>query len=100
MNISQLLHDLSTKNVELWIENNGLGYRDSEGILTETENAALQKHEFEIIEELRKGEYITQTYPLSYGQRALWFIHQLMPESPAYHIVLRFVSGHPLMLRH
>jgi natural product biosynthesis luciferase-like monooxygenase protein/FkbM family methyltransferase len=25
-------------------------------------------------------------HPLSYGQRALWFIHQLAPESPAYSI--------------
>lgn len=28
----------------------------------------------------------TATYPLSYGQQALWFLHQLAPTSSAYHI--------------
>ena len=34
-------------------------------------------------------------YPLSYGQRALWFIHQTAPESAAYNIarVIRIATG-------
>jgi len=27
-----------------------------------------------------------ETYPLSHGQKALWFLHQLKPDSSAYHI--------------
>ncbi|HZD09444.1 MAG TPA: condensation domain-containing protein, partial [Candidatus Limnocylindrales bacterium] len=36
-----------------------------------------------------------RTYPLSYGQRALWFVHQTAPESAAYNIarVIRIVAG-------
>ena len=35
------------------------------------------------------------TYPLSYGQRALWFVHQTAPESAAYNIarVIRIVAS-------
>src|SRR3954466_14599550 len=35
------------------------------------------------------------TYPLSYGQRALWFVHQTAPESAAYNIarVIRIAAG-------
>lgn len=33
-----------------------------------------------------KANQATTTFPLTYGQRALWFIHQLAPESSAYHI--------------
>ena len=34
-------------------------------------------------------------YPLSYGQRALWFVHQTAPESAAYNIarVIRIATG-------
>jgi hypothetical protein len=27
-------------------------------------------------------------FPLSYGQRALWFVHKLLPDSPAYHVAI------------
>ncbi|MCX7920863.1 MAG: amino acid adenylation domain-containing protein [Clostridia bacterium] len=33
-------------------------------------------------EELR----VVEEYPLSYGQKAIWFINQLLPDSPAYNI--------------
>ncbi|MBC9783075.1 amino acid adenylation domain-containing protein [Heliobacterium chlorum] len=33
-----------------------------------------------------KGLEVEDEYPLSYGQKAIWFINQLMPDSPAYNI--------------
>ncbi|HZB46511.1 MAG TPA: condensation domain-containing protein, partial [Pyrinomonadaceae bacterium] len=33
-----------------------------------------------------RGERDASEYPLSYGQRALWFLHQLAPESAAYNV--------------
>jgi hypothetical protein len=31
---------------------------------------------------------ITETFPLSYGQKSLWFMHQTLQNSPAYNIAL------------
>ncbi|HEY7818196.1 MAG TPA: condensation domain-containing protein, partial [Vicinamibacteria bacterium] len=33
------------------------------------------------------GERVPRDLPLSHGQRALWFVHQLSGESPAYHVI-------------
>nr|HNH81462.1 hypothetical protein [Acidobacteriota bacterium] len=29
----------------------------------------------------------TEISPLAHGQRALWFLHQLAPDSSAYHVI-------------
>ena len=85
---SRVIDVLASKQVELWVEENRLGYRETRDALSEAERAALQEHESEIVEQLRKGDFIAHTYPLSQGQRGLWFLHQLMPESAAYHLAL------------
>jgi acyl transferase domain-containing protein/acyl carrier protein len=33
-------------------------------------------------------ETVQSAFPLSYGQQALWFLHKLSPDSPAYHIAI------------
>src|SRR6185369_9895096 len=38
----------------------------------------------------------SQEAPLSHGQRALWFLHQLAPESAAYNITAAAVVHSPL----
>jgi len=37
---------------------------------------------------LQKKKQTIYSYPLSYGQQALWFIYQTAPESPAYNMAL------------
>jgi len=44
---------------------------------------------------VRIGEEIS-SYPLSYGQQTLWFLHQLAPESPAYNIAVPLLTSGPL----
>ncbi|HNC43063.1 MAG TPA: condensation domain-containing protein, partial [Acidobacteriota bacterium] len=44
----------------------------------------------------------TEISPLAHGQRALWFLHQLAPDSSAYHVIsaLRIISPvNPAALR-
>jgi amino acid adenylation domain-containing protein len=36
----------------------------------------------------RAGQPSTSVFPLSYGQRALWFLYQIAPQSPAYNFAL------------
>ncbi|NKM64345.1 AMP-binding protein [Rhizobium leguminosarum bv. viciae 248] len=37
-------------------------------------------------ERLAAGQKLPKTYPASYSQRRLWFMHKLAPESPAYNV--------------
>jgi iturin family lipopeptide synthetase A len=41
-------------------------------------------------ESVLKVQSVEQRFPLSYGQKALWFVYQLAPESPAYNVALIF----------
>ena len=86
--VARLLDVVSSKSIELWLEGDRLAHRDPQGLLSETESLALRQREAEIVAELRQGNFITQTFPLSYGQRSLWFMHQAMRKSPAYNIAL------------
>ncbi len=50
-----------------------------------------------LAELLRKQARATvTTHPTTYGQRALWYIHQMAPDTTAYNIGAAFHVGHPV----
>ncbi|GAB6041224.1 MupA/Atu3671 family FMN-dependent luciferase-like monooxygenase [Endothiovibrio diazotrophicus] len=88
----RLLRDLEAKAVQLWVEGEKLRCRAPEGVLAPALFAEIQRHKDALLEILQRREH---SYPLSLGQRALWFIHQLAPENPAYNVMyaLRLIDG-------
>ncbi|MDZ7969524.1 MAG: amino acid adenylation domain-containing protein [Nostoc sp. DedSLP03] len=84
MNLTELLKNLSTKNVELWVDGDKLQYRSPEHSLTPELLGEIKQYEPEIIRILSQSTEQTATYPLSHGQKALWFLYQLVPSSTAY----------------
>ena len=95
MNLVEFLQDLSLRGIELWAEGDRLRYRAPKEALNEnapqnglpsTVLAQLKAHKSEILRLLQVSPDAHKAYPLSYGQRALWFLHQLDPESAVYNI--------------
>ncbi|MFB2837776.1 amino acid adenylation domain-containing protein [Floridanema evergladense] len=86
MNLTKLLQHLSAKNVELWVDEDKLRYRAPEKVLTPDLLTQIKQYKSEIIQILGKSTDNLATYPLSYGQEALWFLYQLAPNSVAYNV--------------
>lgn len=94
--LASLLAGISAKSVELWIEGERLSFRDPAAALSDDQVQALRRLEPELVAELRRGPFITQTFPLTYGQKSLWFMHQTMRTSPAYNVGLAVSVHSPL----
>ncbi|QLE41852.1 amino acid adenylation domain-containing protein [Nostoc sp. C052] len=84
MNLTELLENLSAKNVELWVDGDKLRYRSPENSLTPELLGEIQQSEPEIIQILSQNTNQAVTYTLSHGQKALWSLYQLTPNSTAY----------------
>ncbi|MEH2077515.1 MAG: amino acid adenylation domain-containing protein [Nostoc sp.] len=84
MNLTELLENLSAKNVELWVDGDKLRYRSPENSLTPELLGEIQQSEPEIIRILSQSSDRAATYPLSHSQKALWSLYQLAPNSTAY----------------
>ncbi|OQY56578.1 MAG: hypothetical protein B6247_03280 [Candidatus Parabeggiatoa sp. nov. 2] len=83
MNLVNFLQELSAQKIELFVEDERLRYRAPKGVLTPSLLSKITQYKSEIIALLKAPK----VYPLSSGQRALWFLYQLAPESPAYNIM-------------
>ncbi|TAF16276.1 MAG: amino acid adenylation domain-containing protein, partial [Nostocales cyanobacterium] len=86
MNLKELFQTLSGQNIELWVEGDKLRYRAAENALTPELLAVIKQYKTEIISWLSQPSQEIETYPLSHGQKALWFLYQLAPESAAYNL--------------
>lgn len=85
MNIVEFLKTLSVQGWQLWVEGDRLRYRAPKEA-TAAVFAKLKAHKSEVISLLRDNPDIVTVYPLSPGQRSLWFIWQLAPDSAAYNL--------------
>jgi amino acid adenylation domain-containing protein/non-ribosomal peptide synthase protein (TIGR01720 family) len=83
MNLTELLENLSAKNVELWVDGDKLRYRSPEKSLTPELLGEIKQYKPEIIQILSQSSNQTATYSLSYGQKALWSLYELVPSSTA-----------------
>jgi amino acid adenylation domain-containing protein len=85
MTAEQLIADLCRAGVELWRDGERLRYRAREGAMTGPLRAALEQRKGDVLALLRQGDGSDASLlPPSPGQRGLWFLHRLAPQSAAY----------------
>lgn len=86
MNLCEFLQDLVIEGWKFWNEDNRLRYRAPNEESSFSKLAQLKQYKVEILQLLQERPDIFEIYPISYGQRALWFLWQLAPEIHAYNV--------------
>ncbi|MEO0509783.1 MAG: condensation domain-containing protein [Verrucomicrobiota bacterium] len=76
--------DLSLERWSFWMEGDRLKFRAPESVPTEEILPRIREYKSELLHILKNEPYQLSAYPLTYGQRALWYIWKLAPESSAY----------------
>jgi amino acid adenylation domain-containing protein len=85
--VTELLEDVARRGVVLWVEGGKLRFRAPQGALSGEHRAAFTTHRSEVIAALRaQAAANARDAPLSYNQRALWFVAQEAEASAAYNI--------------
>jgi amino acid adenylation domain-containing protein len=86
--LADLLASLAKQGVVVWGEGNRLRFRASKGALTDAMRAQLAANRDLVLDTWRQraaNEIVS--HPASHGQRGLWFLYRLNPESAAYNVV-------------
>ncbi len=94
---TSLLAHLRQHDIELRAEGDRLHIRAPKGALTAELRVLITTHKPALLTLLTTGE-ATADLPLSEGQRALWFLSQLIPESSAYNVSLALLLRGPLSI--
>ncbi|MGB1249076.1 MAG: amino acid adenylation domain-containing protein, partial [Candidatus Promineifilaceae bacterium] len=84
MNIVEFYLDLAARDIALWTEDDKLRFRAPKGAMTQQIVAKIKANRPKIIAWLQNRA--ATTIPLSQAQRALWYVHQSAPSSPAYNL--------------
>jgi len=92
MSAFHLLEQLRAHGVVLHVDGASLRYRAPRGVLTPDLLAQIRDHKPDLLRILRETTPTSaratpvDRFPLSQGQRALWFLQQRNPQSAAYHV--------------
>lgn len=96
MSVAEMLASLAEGGVELWFEGDRLRFRAPKGALSPEQRATVSSRRDEVLDHLRaEAAAKNTTFPLSFSQQSLWFLHQQAPDSTAYHLAMstRILSG-------
>ena len=106
MSVIDLLAQLTHKDIRLWLENDQLRFSAPKNALNEHLRDQIRHQKNEIVDFLsRKATAINyqieavnpqQPQPLSSAQERIWFLNQLAPNNPAFHIQCAFDIHGPL----
>ncbi|MCP4261672.1 MAG: amino acid adenylation domain-containing protein [Planctomycetes bacterium] len=96
MNIPLFFQDLIKRGAKLWIEEEQLRCQGPGEVLTPEVLEILKLHKSEFLDLLRENTIGSEEYPLSHGQKALWFLNQDAKESAAYNIAASLRICSPL----
>jgi natural product biosynthesis luciferase-like monooxygenase protein/FkbM family methyltransferase len=99
MELVSFVQSLSLKGIQLSLKEDGqLRIGGSKATLNSTIIESLKQRKVEIIKLLHNCPDIFDVHPLSYGQKGLWFLWQLNPDSAAYHMAFACRIYSPLQI--
>jgi len=85
--LGALVERARAAGIELWAEGERLRFRAPPGALTDDVRSALRDRRAEVVRLLqREAEAAVDPGPVAANQQGLWLIHQLAPDSAAYHL--------------
>jgi amino acid adenylation domain-containing protein len=81
MDVDQFIDDLSNRDVTLWASDGKVHFRGRKGALCEKDKITIRENQSEIVDVLTNRQVVCN-FPLTDGQRSIWFIHRQAPLSP------------------